>query len=61
MGKTYEENVEQRYFDIASSLQVLLEEIIVKIANYTYKVTNQKRLCLAGGVFLNCVANTKNS
>lgn len=59
MGKTYEENVEQRYFDIASSLQVLLEEIIVKIANYTYKVTNQKRLCLAGGVFLNCVANTK--
>lgn len=59
MGKTYEENVEQRYFDIASTLQALIEEIIIKIANHTYKQTNLKKLCLAGGVFLNCVANTK--
>ncbi len=61
MGKTYEEDIEQRYFDIAASLQKIVEEIILKIANYIYKETKLKKLCLAGGTFLNCVANTRIS
>ena len=49
----------QKYFDIAATLQHVTEQIIVNIANYAYKQTGSKNLCLAGGIFLNCVANTK--
>jgi len=43
--------------DIAASIQAVTEEIILKMANHVYQETNQKYLCLAGGVALNCVAN----
>ena len=43
--------------DIAASLQAVTEEIILKIANYVYKQTGLKNLCLAGGCALNCVSN----
>lgn len=49
----------QKHMDIASSLQAVTEEIIMKLANSIYKKTGQKNLCLAGGVALNCVANGK--
>jgi len=45
------------YMDVARSLQVVLEEIILKLADYLYQKTHCKNLCLAGGVALNCVAN----
>ncbi len=49
----------QREMDLARSVQVVTEEIMMRIAKHIRKVTGQKRLCLAGGVALNCVANGK--
>ncbi len=45
--------------DIASSIQEVTEEIMVKIANHVHEVTGKDHLCLAGGVALNCVGNGK--
>jgi carbamoyltransferase len=47
----------QKEMDIAASLQVVTEEIMLRIVRHIHKVTGQKYLCLAGGVALNCVAN----
>ncbi len=47
----------QKEMDIAASMQVVTEEIMLKIAHHIHKVTGQRYLCLAGGVALNCVAN----
>jgi len=52
-----EEKIEGFHMDIAKSIQVVTEEIILKIVAHLHKVTGQKNLCLAGGVALNCVAN----
>jgi len=49
----------QHYADIAASIQAVTEEIMLKIAQQAYKETGQKRLCMAGGVALNSVANGK--
>jgi carbamoyltransferase len=46
-----------REMDLAKSIQVVTEEIILKLARTIQKETKQKYLCLAGGVALNCVAN----
>jgi carbamoyltransferase len=43
--------------DIAASLQVVTEEVMLKLARYVHKESKMKHLCLAGGVALNCVAN----
>lgn len=47
----------QKHFDIAHSLQKVLEETAVKLANWLYEKTGSKNLCMAGGVALNCVMN----
>lgn len=47
----------QYYADIAASIQKITEEIILKQANYLYDLTKLKKLCIAGGVGLNAVAN----
>jgi carbamoyltransferase len=47
----------QRDLDLAASIQLVTEEIVLKIARNVYEETGQKNLCLAGGVALNCVAN----
>ena len=52
-----ETEITQREMDLAASIQVVTEEIILKMVNHVYKETRQKNLCLAGGVALNCVAN----
>ena len=52
-----ETEITQREMDIAASIQAVIEEAVLKMANHVYKETNQKNLCLAGGVALNCVAN----
>ncbi len=49
----------QYYADIAASIQVVVEEIMVRMANYAYRETGMKNLCMAGGVALNSVANRK--
>lgn len=49
----------QYYADVAASLQVVLEESMVALASRAYQTTGASRLCLAGGVALNSVANYK--
>ncbi len=51
--------VTQKEMDIAKSIQVVTEEIMIKMAGHIRKVTGMKNLCMAGGVALNCVANGK--
>jgi carbamoyltransferase len=43
--------------DLARSIQVITEEAMLKMAGYVHRETGIKRLCMAGGVALNCVAN----
>ena len=52
-----ESEISQREMDLARSIQVITEEIVLKIANNVYQETGNEYLCLAGGVALNCVAN----
>jgi carbamoyltransferase len=49
--------ITQREMDLARSIQVIAEEVMLKMAMFAHSVTGQKRLCMAGGVALNCVAN----
>ncbi len=43
--------------DLAASIQVVTEEIILRLARHIHERTGEENLCLAGGVALNCVAN----
>jgi carbamoyltransferase len=54
-----ETEITQREMDIAASIQAVTEEAILKMAHHVHHETGQKNLCLAGGVALNCVANSK--
>jgi carbamoyltransferase len=54
-----DEMLTQRHMDLASSVQVVTEEVMLKLARSTAAETGLKNLCLAGGVALNCVANGK--
>jgi carbamoyltransferase len=49
--------VEQRHADLAASVEAVLEERYVALLNEVHRRTGLKRVCLAGGVALNCVAN----
>jgi len=48
---------EQRYFDVAHSLQKVLEENVLTLVRWLHQETKQENLCMAGGVALNCVLN----
>jgi len=54
-----ETKITQKTMDIASSIQVVTEDIILKLAKAAKNETKLENLCLAGGVALNCVANGK--
>ena len=54
-----EEELTQFHMDLASSIQDVTEEIVIKICRSLRKETGFKNICLAGGVALNCVANGK--
>ena len=47
----------QRELDLAASIQLVTEEILLRMARHVHAVTGCRQLCLAGGVALNCVAN----
>ncbi len=49
----------QVHMDIAASIQKVTEEVVLKLARFAAEVTQMDSLCLAGGVALNCVANSK--
>jgi len=52
-----EADITEREMDLAASIQAICEEIILRMVRQVYKETGLKKLCLAGGVALNCVAN----
>jgi len=54
-----DELLEQRHMDLAASVQAVTEEAIVRMVRSLVAETGLRRLCLAGGVGLNCVANGK--
>jgi carbamoyltransferase len=54
-----ESEMSQVYMDMAASIQVVLEEVVVKLVNAIVKEYGIKNVCLAGGVALNSVANGK--
>ena len=49
----------QREMDLAASIQAVTEEVVLRLTRSIAKSTGLKKLCLAGGVALNCVANGK--
>jgi carbamoyltransferase len=51
--------MEQRHFDLAASLQAVLEESVLKIAKWLRGASGEADLVMAGGVALNCVMNSK--
>jgi carbamoyltransferase len=50
---------QQEYADLASSVQVALEEAILYLVQRLYKISGVRNLCYAGGVALNSVANER--
>jgi len=52
-----ESEISAQHTDIAKSLQVLLEEILLDKVRWLHDETGEENLCMAGGVALNCVAN----
>jgi carbamoyltransferase len=53
----FEEKIDQRHMDVARSIQLVTEEIMLMLARHARELTGLKNLCMAGGVALNCVAN----
>jgi carbamoyltransferase len=54
-----EDQITQRHRDVAASVQLVLEETLLHLAHILRHVTGLDRLCLAGGVAYNCVANSR--
>ena len=54
-----ESPITERQFDLAASVQQVTEEVVLRLAKTAQALTGEPRLCLAGGVALNCVANGK--
>jgi carbamoyltransferase len=51
--------MEQRHYDVARSLQVVLEETALQLVQWLHERSGMDDLCLAGGVGLNCVMNAR--
>jgi len=56
-----ESPITRREMDLARSIQHVTEEIVLRIARHARELTGKARLCMAGGVALNCVANGRLS
>jgi carbamoyltransferase len=53
------EEITQKYYDIAASAQYQLEKVILAMVEDFHKRTGLRKICLAGGVALNCLVNQK--
>lgn len=56
-ARTSESDITQREMDIARSIQVVTEDIVIRMARHARNITGEENLVMAGGVALNCVAN----
>jgi carbamoyltransferase len=56
-ARGWEDPVTEREMDISASIQAVTEDIVMRMAEHAHDLTGERRLCLAGGVALNCVAN----
>jgi carbamoyltransferase len=56
-ARTPDGPVTQREMDLARSVQEIVEEVMLRMARTAQRETGSRRLCLAGGVALNCVGN----
>lgn len=54
-----ESKLEKRHFDMAASIQKFTEKVVIDMCRHAHSVTGSEKICLAGGVALNCVANGK--
>ncbi|UWP80183.1 carbamoyltransferase [Dactylosporangium fulvum] len=52
-----EAELTRREFDLAASVQLVTEDVVLRLARTARALTGESRLCMAGGVALNCVAN----
>lgn len=52
-----EDDLTQREMDLAASIQKVTEEVVLRLARHARTHFGERKLCLAGGVALNCVAN----
>lgn len=52
-----ESQITQKDMDLAASIQVVCEEVVLRAARHVHKLTGMRNLVMAGGVALNCVAN----
>jgi carbamoyltransferase len=57
--KLGDKSLDPYYCDMAASIQKVTEDIVMKMARHLHEITGLKRLCMAGGVALNSVANYK--
>ncbi|ELQ9311459.1 carbamoyl transferase [Serratia marcescens] len=51
------DELHQEHYDIAATLQVVTDEIVMNMTSYYLNVTGCRHVCLAGGVALNCITN----
>jgi carbamoyltransferase len=51
--------ITQREMDLAASVQQVTEEVMLRCARHLHNLTGMKNLCMAGGVALNCVGNSR--
>jgi carbamoyltransferase len=54
-----ESELEQQHCDLGLAIQQVTEEVVIKMAQHAKTLTGASKLCMAGGVALNCVANGK--
>jgi carbamoyltransferase len=52
-----ESEITRRELDLARSIQVVTEEVVLRMAHHASQLTGERNACLAGGVALNCVSN----
>jgi len=56
-GREPDSRITRREMDLARSIQFVTEEAVLRMARHAHRLTGERKLCLAGGVALNCVAN----
>jgi carbamoyltransferase len=57
--RAVEDLLTQRHMDLAASIQAVTEEVVLKLTRGLAHEHRHRNLCLAGGVALNCVANSR--